>query len=220
MKKNIFIPALVLVLFGFTGCTPATNDPQASGKSVLNVQPRVVQNYKPEEKAKILADLTDAAKKEKYDAFADIISQIYQRGLQGDEDFVKLERDLYAKGGQYFDEGLTDQAYKMSSAIYPKVFESWRFKYLTILCLERYGTQALDKKDYAKAKDYAQKILHIEYRPEGANLMAKIAIQEAQNAIKKKDSVAAKAALKEVDDMEVSPDLRKQIDEMKKTLGN
>lgn len=133
---------------------------------------------------------------------------------------MKTESALYVKGTEYFEEGLTDQAYKMANTIHSKVFESWRFKYLKIRCLERYGNQALEKKDYAKAKDYAQQILQIEYRPEGANLMAKIAIQEAQAALKKNDQAAARAALMVTSEMEIDPAFRKQIDEMMKSLGN
>ncbi len=168
----------------------------------------------------MIADLTAALKAEKYDAFADLLAQIYQRGLQGDQDFTKIESQLYVKGTEYFTEGLTDQAYKMANTVFAKVFESWRFKYLKIRCLERYGQLALDKKDYAQAKDYARQILTIEFRPEGADLTAKIAIQEAQAALQKKDMTAAKAALAPTIDLEINPDLRKQVDELAKKIGN
>lgn len=214
MKKAMILISIFLFTLSLTAC----GNPEKRTGSSLTIPPRTVIAPTAEEKKNLLDQLEAATQKENYAAFAVILADIYAKGWQSDNEIMKAESKLYVKGTEYFDQGLTDQAYKMASAIYPKVYESWRFKFLKIRCLERYGLKAFDSGDLVKAQDYAHQITSIEFRPEGVNLQAKIYIKQAEDALKKGDKEKAKSILMQSSGMEISEELRKKIDDMFKTL--
>ncbi len=213
-KLFLAVAAMTIISFAFSACT----NPQAQNSSVLTVPGKQKKTATPEEKKALQDQLQKAADSKDYAAFGGLLAQVYANGWEGEDDFRKIESGLYVKGTELFVAGKLDEAAKMADTIYAKVYESWRFKYLRIRCLQKYGQNAFDKGDLATAQKYAMQIMSIEFRPEGVNLMAKIFIKQAQDAIKNGDKALAKKILMQSNEMEIDPALRKQIDDMMKNL--
>lgn len=171
--------------------------------------------YEKDSKEDLRQRLNEAKEKDDYNSFANALGVIYEKGLEGDEDLLKIESEMYIKGTGYFDNSEIDKAYEMANTIYDKVFLSWRFKYLKIRCLEKYGRDEFEKNDYNKAEEHAMKILQIEFRPEGANLLGDIYIKKIENNLLSGDKKSAQNNLNTIWDYEVDESRRNRLTELK-----
>jgi tetratricopeptide (TPR) repeat protein len=213
MKKNtILLLCLFMLGLTLTACTADPNNPANQQKTRIEVQPKQKKEGTPEEKQKLQDQLKDAADKDDGEAFATALVEVYKNGWEKDEDFQSIESKFYVKATGYFDKGETDRALKLANTIFAKVPTGWRFKYLKVRCLERLGVTAFEKGDLAKAEEYATQIMMIEFRPEGVNLMAKILIRKAEDSTKKGDRETAKKYLLQAREMQISPELMKEVD--------
>lgn len=201
---------IILILLTLVSC--------GNQNSTLTFDPKQPKQITAEEKKKILKGLGNAITQKDYATFADVLAEVYKNGWQGDEDFKRAESYLYMK--RTFDHlrGKYEENLTIGNIIFKKVYESWRFKYLKIISLEKLGNLALEKGDLDMAENYAKQVTSIEYRPEGLNLLARIYIKRAEDALKAGDKTKAKSILLQSDGMEITADLRKKIDEMLKKL--
>lgn len=171
--------------------------------------------YEKDSKEDIEQRLNEAKEKDDYQSFADALGVMYEKGFDSDENLVKIESEMYIKGTGYFDAGEVDKAYEMADVVFGKAFSSWRFKYLKIRCLEKYGRDEFEKGNYDKAEEYAMKILQIEFRPEGANLLGDIYIKKIEALIIAGDKQSAQNNLDTIWDYEVDQVRRDRLNELK-----
>ena len=165
---------------------------------------------------KLLADLTEAAKKEDYGAFGDALKKVYENKWENEKEFVVIESDLYQKADKkYFVAGNYAKMLEISTTVYQKAPFSWRFPYLRILTLQRLGLDVFEKGDLATAENMAMEILKMKYRPEGANLLADVYIQRIKTALKDGNTALAKQHLGYIWDFEVSTDRRDTLNGLK-----
>ena len=176
--------------------------------------------YEKDSKEDLEQRLNEANKNNDYAAFADALAVVYKKGLEADENLVKIESEMYMKGTGYFESGEIDKAYEMADVIYSKVFSSWRFRYLKIRCLEKYGRDEFEKGNYDKAGEYAIKILQIQFRPEGANLLGDVYIKKIENNLSAGDKEAALNNLNYIWDYEVDETRRSRLTELKSEIEN
>lgn len=170
----------------------------------------------PENSKEYLADkLRTAIDNKNYELFADTLRKVYDSNWQGEEELKKLESELYVTGTGYFQEGNISEALEMAEIISPIVFESWRFNYLKIICLEKLGLDEFAKGNYDEAEEYAMKILQIEFRPEGANLLGDIYIKKIEANLAAGDKEAAQNNLNTIWDYEVDESRRNKLIELK-----
>ena len=90
---------------------------------------------------------------------------------------------------------------------------------MRIITLEKYGRNALNKGDLQTAENYANQILQMMFRPEGADLLADIYISKINTNIKDGNVSLAKQNLNFIWDYEVSTDRREILNDFKKQLG-
>ncbi|MEK7069216.1 MAG: hypothetical protein AAB945_00275, partial [Patescibacteria group bacterium] len=93
------------------------------------------------------------------------------------------------------------------------------FRYLRIVTLHKYGRNAFDVGDLKTAEDYANQILQMMFRPEGANLLADVYIKKIETNVKDGNTNLAKQNLDFIWDYEVSADRRTILEDLKKQLG-
>jgi len=195
----------------------------------ITIKPEIIpETVKPEEKPKYEKDskedleqrLNEAKEKDDYQSFADALGTVYEKGLEGDEDLLKIESEMYIKGTGYFDNSKIDKAYEMADIIYDKAFSSWRFRYLKIRCLEKYGRDEFEKGNYDKAEEYAMKILSIEFRFEGANLLCDVYVKKIEANLSSGDKEAALNNLNIIWDYEVDESHRNKLIELKDKIEN
>ena len=155
-----------------------------------------------------------------YEAFAVVLEQVYKNQWGEKEEFKKAESDFYVyTTDKYWVKGDLANALKFSTIVYNKVPEAWRFRYLRIVTLEKYGRNAFDVGDLKTAEDYANQILQMMFRPEGANLIADVYISKIKTNIKDGNINLAKQNLGFIWDYEVSTDRRVTLEDLKKQLG-
>lgn len=171
--------------------------------------------YEKDSKEDLEQRLNEAKEKDDYNSFADAIEIVYEKGWEADEDLLKIESEMYTKGNGYFDNNEIDKAYEMANIIYEKAFSSWRFRYLKIRCLEKYGRDEFEKDDYNKAEEYAMRILQIQFRPEGANLLGDVYIKKIEINLLAGDKKVAQNNLNFIWDYEVDESRRNRLTELK-----
>lgn len=192
---------------------PAEND---SLKTKLLIEPKKdVENpkFSEEELAKKLRKAID---EKNYEEFGNTLEIIYDYNWQDKKDLVALESKMYVIGtDEYYKKGDLEEGLKMANIISGKVFESWRFNYLKILCLEKLGLNELEKGNYDKVDKYALEILSIEFRPEGVDLLARANIGKAKSAYKNGKVDEALGFLTKVEDYDLTKERREEIEKLK-----
>lgn len=168
----------------------------------------------------LLAKLKRNVDAHDFESFASTLQEVYKNGWAGTSEFTTLESQLYVYAtDKYWVKGDLENSLRVSTVVYTKVPEAWRFRYLRIVTLEKYGRNALDADDLVKAEDYAMQILQMMFRPEGANLMADIYIKKINANITAGDTEMAKNNLGYIWDYEVSADRRETLTALKSQLG-
>lgn len=167
-------------------------------------------------KDKLLTSLKSSVDAENYTAFGDKLNEVYKNSWQNDKDFQTLESALYVTATKkYFDTGNYTKALEVSTIVYKKISEPWRFRYLRIRTLEKLGRIAFNKGDLKTAEAYANQILQMIFRLEGTNLLADIYIQRIENNLKNNNISLAKKNLDFIWDYEVSQDRRTTLNNLK-----
>lgn len=168
----------------------------------------------------LLAKLQKTVDDRDFGSFADTLLDVYKNKWSEVKEFTKAESELYVYAtNTYWAKGDLENSLKTSTLVYNKVPEAWRFRYLRILTLEKYGRNALSGGDLQTAENYANQILQMMYRPEGANLLADVYISKIKTNIKDGNTVLAKQNLDFVWDYEVSQDRRDTLTSFKKQLA-
>lgn len=197
---------------------PAEND---SLKTKLLIEPKKdVEN--PEFSEEELADKLKKAIEEKdYEEFGNTLKIIYNYNWQDKKDLVALESKMYVIGtDEYYKKGNLEEGLKIANIISGKVFESWRFNYLKILCLEKMGLNELEKGNYDEADKYAMEILSIEFRPEGVDLHARAIIAKSKKLIAEGHKDEAMKLLIGLKDYELSKERMEEINSFIKNVSN
>lgn len=168
----------------------------------------------------LLAKLKTAVDARDFEDFASELLNVYKKGWAGVSEFTALESSLYVYATDtYWVKGDLDNSLRVSTIVYNKVPEAWRFRYLRIVTLEKYGRNALNSGDLVKAEDYAMQILQMMFRPEGTNLMADVYIAKINADIASGNTEMAKQNLGYIWDYEVSEDRRATLTALKTQLG-
>ena len=195
------------------------NTPEVVPKKPIPSKPTTSSSLTSEQKV-LLAKLQQTALARDYEAFADVLLEVYKKEWVGVDDFKKVESEFYVyTTDKYWKKGDLVNSLKLSTIVYNKVPEAWRFRYIRILVLEKYGRNAFDSGDLASAENYANTILQMMFRPEGANLMGDIYISKINTNIKNGDLNTAKQNLNFIWDYEVSADRRAKLEGLKTQLG-
>ena len=190
------------------------------GKNDTNTPIKKPVDIVSDEEAKLLADLKKAVDARDFESFANVLATVYKNQLGNKKEFTTLESALYVYATDtYWVKGDLENSLRVSNIVYNKVPEAWRFRYLRIVTLEKYGRNAFNAGDLKIAEDYANQILKMMYRPEGANLMADIYISKIKTNINNQDLNSAKNNLGYIWDYEVSADRRATLEDLKKQLG-
>ena len=167
----------------------------------------------------LLAKLQKSVDARDFETFANLLQEVY-KNQWNNEEFTKLESDMYVYATDtYFAKGDLANSLRVSTIVYNKVSEAWRFRYLRVVTLEKYGRNALNAGDLKTAEDYANKILQMMYRIEGANLIADVYISRIKDNIKDGNTTLAKQNLVYIWDYEVSADRRATLTDLKTQLG-
>lgn len=188
-------------------------------KSTLNIEPKKdVENPKYSEE-ELAEKLKKAIDERDYETFGNVLRIIYDYNWQDKKDLVALESKMYVIGtDEYYKKGNIEEGLKMANIISGKVFESWRFNYLKILCLEKLGLNELEKGNYDEADNYAMEILSIEFRPEGVDLHARAIMEKAKKLIATGNKDEAIKYLEEVKDYELSAERKKEVENFIKEM--
>lgn len=186
---------------------PASPDTQAPSQRVLD-----------EQKAALLSAINDAGEKEDYERLGDVLKEAYAQKYMTEKEFSEAESRAYVKATAIFDKGDTQRALDIGTSVYNKVPEGWRFRYLRVRALERFGREALAKSDLDAAEKHAQTMLSMMFRPEGAELMADIYIVRINNALKADDMVSARTLYSFIKDYELSAGTKQKLDELAKQI--
>ena len=167
-------------------------------------------------KQEVLADIKAAAAKEDYVAFAANLKIVYDNHWQNEEAFARVESDLYKLAdNKYYIAGNYEKMIEISTIVYEKVKVSWRFPYLRVLSFESLGRIAFEKGDLVVAEKMALEILKMNFRPEGAGLLADVYISRIKTNLKEGNTALAKQNLGYIWDFEVSDDRRATFNELK-----
>lgn len=173
-----------------------------------------------EEQQDLLAKLQKSADARDFESFASALEEVYKNQWSGIKEFTKAESDFYVYATDtYWAKGDLENSLKVSTIVYGKVPEAWRFRYLRIVSLEKYGRNAFNAGDLKTAENYANQILQMMYRPEGANLLADVYISKIKTDIKSGNTALAKQNIGFVRDFEVSQDRRDALNDLSKQLG-
>ena len=167
----------------------------------------------------LLDSLKIAAEQNDFQGFAENLKLVYQNQWQEIEDFRLVESDLYVRiTDDYFRKDDLERSLAIATIIYYQVPEAWRFRYLRIITLEKYGRQALAENNLETAEDFASQILQMMYRPEGANLLADIYFQKIENNFEQRDKQTALNNFNFIRDYEISDDRRELLIELAKQI--
>lgn len=168
----------------------------------------------------LLVQLQKTVDARDFESFANVLLEVYKKKWNGVKEFMALESKLYVYAtNEYWVKGDLENSFKVSTIVYNKVSEGWRFRYLRIVTLHKYGRNAFESGDFATAENYANQILQMMYRPEGANLLADVYISKIKMNIKDSNMNLAKQNLGFIWDYEVSTDRRIILDDFRKQLG-
>jgi len=171
--------------------------------------------------------LKAAAQRDDYESFAANLKIAYEKGWvletteteettgQNRNKFVQLESEAYIKETKFFDQGDLERALRVSTTVYKQVPNAWRFRYLRIRALEKYGRNAFEAGDLVKAEDYAKQILAMLYRPEGANLLGDIYIKKLEADIAAKNKTQAILDYNFISQYQLTEDRTKRINELR-----
>ncbi len=172
------------------------------------------------EQGELLIKLRKSVTDRNFETFASLLQEVYKNQWMNVKELIKEESNMYVyTTDNYFAKGDLANSLRVSTIVYDKVSEAWRFRYLRILTLEKYGRNALNAGDLKTAEDYASRILHMMYRIEGANLLADIYISKIKDNIKDMKIDLAKQNLTFIWDYEVSQDRRDTLTNFKTQLG-
>jgi len=164
--------------------------------------------------------LKQSGEAEDFESFAKYLKIVFQNQWDKEVELGKVESEIYMNvTTKYFDAGNIDEALRISTIVYNEVPQGWRFRYLRIRCLEKFGRDAFNANDLIMAEDYAMKILQMMFRPEGADLLADIYIKKAEADIQKGDKAAALNNINYIWDYEISQDRRDKLTELKDSLS-
>lgn len=154
-----------------------------------------------------------------FDAFANVLLEVYKAQWSGIKEFNLAESSMYVYAtNTYWTKGDLANSLKVSTIVYNKVPEGWRFRYLRIITLEKYGRNAFYAGDLKIAEDYANQILQMMYRPEGANLLADVYIAKINTNIKDGNKNLAKRNYEFIWEFETSADRKATLDDLKKQI--
>ena len=230
MKQNIrkcisFIVIILVIILGvfLIWRSEKANAPaDAIGKEVPDNPSTSSEPSAPSDLTKqqdLLAKLQKSVDARDFETFANLLQEVY-KNQWNNEEFTKLESDMYVYATDtYFAKGDLANSLRVSTIVYNKVSEAWRFRYLRVVTLEKYGRNALNAGDLKTAEDYANKILQMMYRIEGANLIADVYISRIKDNIKDGNTTLAKQNLVYIWDYEVSADRRATLTDLKTQLG-
>ncbi|MFZ2205718.1 MAG: hypothetical protein WAV23_03955 [Minisyncoccia bacterium] len=212
IKDQALIPEPAKVL-----ATEVTNPPEVKDtKPVVNTPVSTLTK----EQQTLLTQLKKSADARDFESFAVSLDEVYKNKYSEIRDFIKVESDLYVYAyDTYFQKGDLATSLKVSSTVFYKVPEAWRFRYLRIVTLEKYGRNAFDIGYLTIAEEYANKILQMTFRLEGTNLLADVYISKINTNIKEGNTDLAKQNLGFIWDYEVGADRRTTLTELKAQLG-
>ncbi|PIR68867.1 hypothetical protein COU48_01730 [Candidatus Nomurabacteria bacterium CG10_big_fil_rev_8_21_14_0_10_03_31_7] len=172
------------------------------------------------EQQDLLVRLQKSVNARDYESFSDALLEVYKNQWTNVADFIKLESNLYVYTyDTYYMKGDLENSLKYSSIVFYKVPEAWRFRYLRIMTLEKYGRNAFAVNDLNSAEGYAKQILQMTFRLEGTNLLADVYISKINTNIKDGNTALAKQNLGFIWDYEVSADRRTTLTTLKTQLG-
>lgn len=205
---NVEIPDNVIAI-------PPVNDPET---------PKIPANNTPSNLTKEQQDLFVRLQKtviaRDFESFASALEEVYKNKWSQVKELIQLESNMYVYATDtYWAKGDLANSLRVSTIVYNKVSEAWRFRYLRILALEKYGRNAFNGGDLQTAENYANQILQMMFRPEGANLLADIYISKINTNIKDGNTTLAKQNLGFIWDYEVSVDRRTTLTNLKTQLG-
>ena len=204
--------------------TTIVDTPDTTGEDTVkepNTKPddTTENNLTTEQKA-LLAKLQKSVDDRDFESFAILLLEVYKNQWPGVPEFKALESELYVYATDtYWVKGDLENSLRVSTIVYDKVVEAWRFRYLRIISLEKYGRNALDAGDLVTAEDYAMQILQMMFRPEGANLMADIYISKVNTNIKEGNTELAKQNLGYIWAYEVDQARRDTLTKLKTDLN-
>ena len=168
----------------------------------------------------LLARLKKTVEDKDFDTFAVVLGEVYENQWGAKKEFSAVESAMYVYAtNEYWVKGDLENSLRVADIVYGKVVEGWRFRYLRIVTLEKYRRNFLKAGDLVKAEEYANKILQMMYRPEGANLMADIYIAKIEQNIKDGKTDLAKQNLGFIWGFEVSADRAAKFEALKAQLG-
>ena len=157
---NFFIAILVIALGIFfiiknnEKVVPTENNVEI--KDSLNDLPEVntpsttkeetkTENKLTKEQKNILSELQNAVNTHNFETFALALEKVYKNQWSKIKKFTKLESELYVYvTDTYWKKGDLKNSLKVSTIVYNKVPEAWRFRYLRIVTLEKYGRNAFN----------------------------------------------------------------------------
>lgn len=172
-------------------------------------------DYSKLDRATLLAKITEAGQKEDYSNFANALKEVYKRAWEKEADFENVERSTYIfVDTNYFVAGKLDRALEITTIVYNQVPSGWRFFYLRVLVLEKFGRDAFNVGDLVTAEKRALDILTMGFRLEGTNLLADVYIKKIENDITAKDKNSALNDYKFIKDFEVGDDRRAKLDSL------
>ena len=176
-------------------------------------------NLTPEQK-KLLTKLQETVDARDFESFASALLEVYKNQWSQVKELIKLESNMYVYATDtYWVKGDLVNSLKVSTIVYNKVPEAWRFRYLRIITLEKYGRNGFENGDLVTAENYANQILQMMFRPEGANLLADVYISKIKTNLAGGNVNLAKQNLGFIWDYEISADRRATLDDLKKQLG-
>lgn len=230
--KYIGVTALVIVIFGGAFYFKKTEvaapinggevtDPR-EGETNTPTTPEVTAptNNLSTSQNILLKKLEQTVKDKDFENFALTLEEVYKNQWGGKKEFSTVESSMYVYAtNEYWVKGDLENSLRVSDIVYGKVPEAWRFRYLRIVTLEKYGRNAFNSGDLVKAEEYANKILQMMYRPEGANLMADIYIAKIEQNIRDGKTDLAKQNLGFIWGFEVSADRAAKFEALKAQLG-
>lgn len=172
-------------------------------------------DYSKLDRATLLAKITEAGQKEDYSNFALALKEVYKRAWEKEADFENVERATYVfVDTNYFVAGKLDRALEITTTVYNQVPSGWRFFYLRVLVLEKFGRDAFNVGDLVTAEKRALDILTMGFRLEGTNLLADVYIKKIESDIEAKDKNKALSDYKFIKDFEVGEDRRTKLDSL------
>lgn len=167
----------------------------------------------------LLVQLQKTVDARDFESFANVLLEVYKKKWNGVKEFMALESKLYVYAtNEYWAKGDLKNSLKVSTIVYNKVPEGWRFRYLRIVTLHKYGRNAFESGDLATAENYANQILQMMYRPEGAHLLADVYISKIETNIKDGNIDMAKQNLEFIWDFEVNQNRRDILTNLKGQL--